>query len=142
LGAGIEVSERPIPRTLLPRLNATTLTAMTLLWAAVLSWGVTATGPGATATGAYSGSSSSSSARQEVGSSYEGKTVSAIELPRVPERDREHLLELLPQKVGSPLDRDQVRTSIRALYGTGRFADIQAEVTPSASGVVLAFVTS
>ena len=126
----------------MPRPNPTTLTAMTLLWAAVLSWGVTAAGPRATATGAYSGSSSSSSARQEVGSRYEGKTVSAIELPRVPERDREHLLELLPQKVGSPLDRDQVRTSIRALYGTGRFADIQAEVTPSDSGVVLAFVTS
>src|ERR1700757_2173579 len=117
---------------------------MTVLWAAVLSWGGTAGGPGATARGAYSSSTSSSSsaARQEVGSSYDGKTVSAIELPRVLERDREHLLELLPQKVGSPLDRDQVRTSIRVLYGTGRFADIQAEVTPSDSGVILAFVTS
>jgi outer membrane protein insertion porin family len=80
--------------------------------------------------------------RQEGGSGYEGKMVLAIELPRVPERDREHLLELLPQKMGSPLDRDQVRTSIRALYGTGLFADIQAEVTPSGSGVVLAFVTT
>jgi len=124
----------------LPKLYATFLTALTLLWAAVLSWGVTAVGPGAIPDD-YSGSSSSSM-RQEAGSGYEGKTVVAIELPGVPERDREHLLELLPQKVGSPLDRGQVRASIRALYGTGRFADIQAEVTPSGSGVVLAFVTS
>ena len=66
----------------------------------------------------------------------------AIDLPGVAERDRDHLLELLPQNVGSPLNRDQVSASIRALYGTGRFADIQAEVTPSGNGVVLAFVTT
>jgi len=113
---------------------------MTFLWAAVLSWGVTAVGAGAISTDAHTGVHSST--RQETGFGYEGKTVLAIELPRVPERDREHLLELLPQKVGSQLDRDPVRASIRVLYGTGRFADIQAEVTLSGSGVVLAFVTS
>jgi outer membrane protein insertion porin family len=75
------------------------------------------------------------------GTSYEGKTVVAIDLPGVAERDRDHLLGLLPQEVGSPLNPDQVSASLRALYGTGRFADIQAEVTPSGSGVVLAFVT-
>ena len=66
----------------------------------------------------------------------------AIDLPGVAERDRDHLLDLLPQKVGSPLNREQVSASIRAFYGTGRFADIQAEVTSSGSGVVLAFVTT
>ena len=66
----------------------------------------------------------------------------AIDLPGVAERDRDHLLDLLPQKVGSPLKREQVSASIRAFYGTGRFADIQAEVTASGSGVVLAFVTT
>jgi outer membrane protein assembly complex protein YaeT len=49
---------------------------------------------------------------------------------------------LLPQKVGEPLDRGRIRDSIRALYATGRFADIQAEVTPSGQGVRLAFTTS
>ncbi len=68
--------------------------------------------------------------------------VVAIDLPGVAERDRDHLLELLPQTVGSLLNREQVSASIRALYGTGRFADIQAEVTPSGSGVVLTFVTT
>jgi outer membrane protein assembly complex protein YaeT len=77
-----------------------------------------------------------------VGSGYEGKVVQAVDLPGIAERDREHLLQLLPQKIGAPLERDQVRGSIRALYATGRFADIQAEVAPSGNGVLLTFVTS
>lgn len=74
-------------------------------------------------------------------SAYEGKLVQSIQLPAAPERDRAHLLQLVPQKVGQPLSRNQVRESIRVLYATGRFADIQAEVTPSAGGVKLSFVT-
>jgi outer membrane protein insertion porin family len=78
----------------------------------------------------------------QVGSQYEGKPIAAIELPGVADHDQDHLLDLLPLKQGAPLGRDQVRASIRALYSTGRFADIQAEVTPSGNGVVLSFVTS
>src|ERR1700733_12593728 len=73
-------------------------------------------------------------------SSYAGRTVQTIELPGVP--DSAHLLQMLPQKPGQPLDRDQVRESIRVLFATGRFADIQAEVTPSGGGVSLTFTTS
>jgi len=75
-------------------------------------------------------------------SRYEGKIVQTIEIPGVAEADREHMLQLLPQKTGEPLDRDRVRDSIRALYATGRFADIQAEAAPSGEGVTLAFTTS
>jgi outer membrane protein assembly factor BamA len=71
---------------------------------------------------------------------YAGKIVQSIELPSVP--DAEHLLQLLPQKSGEPLDRDQVRESIRVLFATGRFADIQAEVNPAGAGVRLIFTTS
>ena len=73
-------------------------------------------------------------------SAYAGRTVKSIELPGVPDRD--HLLQMLPQKPGQPLDRDQVRESIRVLFSTGRFADIQAEVTPSGAEVMLTFTTS
>lgn len=73
---------------------------------------------------------------------YEGKIVRSIEIQGVREGDREHMLELLPQKTGEPLDRVHVSDSIRALYGTGRFADIQAEVAPSGDGVLLTFNTS
>ena len=71
---------------------------------------------------------------------YAGRTVQSIELPGVPDRD--HLLEMIPQKTGQPLDRDQVRDSIRILFATGRFADIQAEVTPSGQDVRLTFTSS
>jgi outer membrane protein assembly complex protein YaeT len=73
-------------------------------------------------------------------SMYAGRTVKAVELPSV--RDATRLLQLLPQKSGEPLDRDQVRESIRILFATGRFADIQAEVTPSGDAVLLTFTTS
>jgi outer membrane protein insertion porin family len=73
-------------------------------------------------------------------STYAGRTVQSIELPGVPDRD--HLLQMLPQKSGEPLDRDRVRESIRVLFATGRFADIQAEVTPSGRAVLLTFTTS
>jgi outer membrane protein assembly complex protein YaeT len=73
-------------------------------------------------------------------SAYAGRTVQSIELPGAPDHD--HLLQMLPQKPGQPLDRDQVRDSIRVLFSTGRFADIQAEVTPSGPDVLLTFTTS
>jgi outer membrane protein assembly complex protein YaeT len=71
---------------------------------------------------------------------YAGRSVQSIEIPGVPDRD--HLLEMIPQKVGQALDRDQVRESIRILFATGRFADIQAEVTPLGPDVRLTFTTS
>ncbi|MGB7608763.1 MAG: POTRA domain-containing protein, partial [Candidatus Sulfotelmatobacter sp.] len=71
---------------------------------------------------------------------YAGRIVESVELPGVP--DSGHLLQILPQKTGQPLDRDQIRESIRVLFATGLFADIQAEVTPSGAGVVLTFATS
>lgn len=73
---------------------------------------------------------------------YEGRIVQSVQLPRAPDRDRQHLLQLLPQKAGEALDRDKVRESIRALFATGRFADIQAEIEPSGNEVVLNFATS
>jgi outer membrane protein assembly complex protein YaeT len=66
--------------------------------------------------------------------------VRTVDLPGV--SDADHLLDMLPQKSGQPLDRDQIRESIRILFATGRFADIQAEVTPSGPDVLLSFVTS
>ncbi len=73
-------------------------------------------------------------------SAYAGKIIQAIELPGVRAGDR--LLEILPLKAGQPLDRDQLREGIRLLFSTGRFADVQAEATPSGPGVRLTFTTS
>ncbi len=71
---------------------------------------------------------------------YAGRTVRSIELPGI--SDSANLLQMIPQKSGRPLDRDQIRESIRALYATRRFADIQAEVIPSGAEVRLTFATS
>jgi outer membrane protein assembly complex protein YaeT len=75
-------------------------------------------------------------------SPYEGKIVQTIQITGVAESDREHIVQLLAQKAGEPLNRGRIRDSIRTLYATGRFSDIQAEVAPSGNGVTLTFVTS
>jgi outer membrane protein insertion porin family len=122
------------------RPRATSVTAILLLWSALsLLAARAATGSGQAA-GASGPSSQSEPSPQS--SSYEGKVVRTIELPAVGDNDRAHLLDLLPQKTGEPLHRSQVAACIRVLYGTGRFADIQAEVIPSGDDVVLTFTTS
>ena len=78
---------------------------------------------------------------QEPGAEYEGLTVLSIRLPGLSESDSDHLLRMVAQKQGEPLSRDRVRDSIRTLYATGRFADIQAEAVPSGDGVILTFAT-
>ena len=68
--------------------------------------------------------------------SYEGLIVQKIDFPDLPSANTNRLLELIPQKVGSPLEREEVRESIQALYATGRFADIQAEAERTPDGRV------
>ena len=125
----------------MPRQCATLLTATILLWSALLSPVTYGMANEADRAGAKVVPQTRQQS-QAVGSEYEGKVVEAIELPGVLDRDRGELLQLIPQKAGTPLDRDQVRESIRTLYATGRFADIQAEATPHGAGVVLTFTTS
>jgi outer membrane protein insertion porin family len=74
----------------------------------------------------------------EVGemASYEGLIVQKIDFPDLPLANAKHLLELIAQKSGSPLSREEVRQSIQTLYATGRFADIQAEAERTGSGQV------
>ncbi len=72
--------------------------------------------------------------------SYEGLIVQDITFPDLPSANTKRLLELIPQKIGSPLDRKNVRESIQVLHSTGRFADIQAEAERTPDGRVgLAF---
>jgi outer membrane protein insertion porin family len=132
---------------------ATLRTAMLLLWVTVVA-SENASGSAAQAlSSARPANISPAKAESAVGqepqlqpttgiSGYVGKLVQSLEVQGVGERDRDHMLQLLPQKVGEPLDRGKVSDSIRALYATGRFADIQAEVAPSGDGVALRFTTS
>ncbi len=78
-------------------------------------------------------------------SSYLGLQVRAIEFRGVSADPSvsKHLRELVAQPVNQPLDRQKVGASVRALYSTGRFADVQveAERTPQ-NGVALVFVAT
>ena len=75
-------------------------------------------------------------------SPYLGLTVQEIRLPGIAEREKQHLRELLPQKIGQPLSRDEVRDSIKTFFDTGLFADIQVEAEKTEQGsVILTFTT-
>jgi len=144
----------------LPRRYATFLTATIFIWSVVLcSRAEAGGGPLMYKDGRKSGAQWTVSGAETIASpadeekvqqvpppgaisGYEGKTVRSIVIPGVEGIDREHLLRLLPQKVGEPLDRDRVRDSLRSLYASGRFADIQADAVPSGDGVTLTFVNS
>jgi len=143
----------------LPRRCATFLTAMILLWSAVLPSRTAAQAEQNPATSSQSSPSqaapshdtppqdAATPAPQQVPalgaiSAYEGKLVQSIQISGVLPSDRDNLLQLLPQKTGEPLDRGRVRDSLRALYATGRFADLQADVVPSGDGVTLTFANS
>ncbi len=74
---------------------------------------------------------------------YDGTKVEAILLPDIGNpKEEARVRDLLAQHVGEPLDREKVRDSIKALYATGRFADVRVEAERNGSeGVSLTFAT-
>jgi len=75
---------------------------------------------------------------------YQGLTTAEIRLVGITsEVDRKRVLELIPQKVGEPVDRELIRESIHKLHDTGRFADVRVEAERGQQGsVVLTFFTA
>jgi outer membrane protein insertion porin family len=74
---------------------------------------------------------------QSASVNYEGLIVSEVTFPEVIQPGELKLfLEIVPQKVGQPLDRRKIRDSIQTLNATGRFADIRAEADPTPDGKV------
>lgn len=74
---------------------------------------------------------------------YQGALIREIQFRGFEGDDQNKLIQKLPLKAGEPLDRPKLRASMQTLYGTGRFADIQAEVEPAGSnGVALVFVVT
>lgn len=60
---------------------------------------------------------------------YRGLKVAHIQLAGISDNERvlQNLRELIVQQPDRPLDPEQIRRSLRALYATGRFAEIQVE---------------
>ena len=83
------------------------------------------------------------SALRGQGQKYEGMLVRNIQF--VPEKqplDASELHDLLPLKMGQPLEMGEVRASIEKLFATGTYADIQVEAQPYRDGVAIVFHTT
>ena len=63
----------------------------------------------------------------------------AVEPP--PGRSPAAYQALVRQKLGQPLEPEAIRASLRALYATGAFADVEALTYPTPSGLRLEFAT-
>jgi outer membrane protein insertion porin family len=69
--------------------------------------------------------------------------VGKITFPGIGDSDQDILRAILPLHEGDPLDRVRLQDSMRALFATGRFADLRAECDASADGkAALSFVSS
>ncbi|MBV9572668.1 MAG: BamA/TamA family outer membrane protein [Acidobacteriales bacterium] len=75
--------------------------------------------------------------------SYVGLAVAEIRFPNVvTEKDQAWLRQVISQRIGEGLRRDLVSESIKRLYATGRFADIQVEVDYlDSTHLILSFIT-
>jgi outer membrane protein assembly complex protein YaeT len=74
---------------------------------------------------------------------YEGEMVRSIDFRGMTGSKPEMLRKLLAQQTGEPLDRDKLRSSLEALYATGRFASLQVEAEKAPpSGISLLFVAT
>ena len=67
---------------------------------------------------------------------YEGMTVSAINFRGATGQNAQNMLSMLAQHVGEPLNRDNLRSSIKTLYATGRFATLNVEAEPAGADKV------
>src|SRR5438270_2165740 len=60
---------------------------------------------------------------------YQGLVVHDITFEGIEQNDDARLRKLIPQKVNQPLDPAKIRSSVLALYTTGRFADLQVSAS-------------
>ncbi len=75
---------------------------------------------------------------------YEGARVASVQLRGVEEDSRVYgqLRDLVGVQNGQMLDRQKLRRTIRALYATGRFSNIQVEVARAGDNVELIFTVA
>ena len=73
---------------------------------------------------------------------YEGRVISGVRFePLLQPLAPADLHRLVPFQPGAPLHLDEIRESIKRLYKTGEYQDIEVGWEPSAEGVVLVFRT-
>jgi outer membrane protein assembly complex protein YaeT len=73
-------------------------------------------------------------------SRYEGKVVRQIDFKGIAGTNPGMLRGLISVRENEPLERDQLRQSVKTLYATGRFATLEVEADPAPGGVALTYV--
>ncbi len=116
---------------------------MLVLWAIVPAWGQLAPNPSAisnpeTATTKHAAVISLSASDFASANALIGQRVNDIQFQGIEfsKRVLPRMQGLIVQRPGEPLDRKKVRASIEALYGTGKFANLQAEAQQAPQGEV------
>jgi outer membrane protein insertion porin family len=72
--------------------------------------------------------------------SYEGQTVSSVELAGQPDLDSRKLRSLILQPAYAPYSQQKIEATIANLKQRGGFQDVKLDVTPEASGLRVLFV--
>src|SRR5438552_3396228 len=72
--------------------------------------------------------------------SYEGQTVSSVELAGHPDLKVDEYARLITQRAGEDFSADKIDQSIIALQRTGQFQDIQVDLRPELEGVRVMFI--
>jgi len=73
-------------------------------------------------------------------SSYEGQTVSTIEVAGRPDVDETEFSSLIAQKAGQPFEREKVDQTAAAIRATGKSKEVRIQVDPEAKGVRVLFI--
>jgi outer membrane protein insertion porin family len=108
----------------------------TVLTTGFVARGLILSSGGDAAIGQATGGQENPAALDSLGS-YQNLKIKEISFLNIPKAaDQNSLLQLLPLKTGEPLDREHIRQSIRILFATKRFADIQIEAERDATGEV------
>src|ERR1700733_8202832 len=83
---------------------------------------------------------SPSQTASQILSSYEGQTVSSIDLAGRPDLDASQYKSFFLQQQGQPFSKEKVDQTAAALKAAGKFTDVRIGVQPEASGVRVEFI--
>jgi len=77
---------------------------------------------------------------EQILDSYQGQTVTAVDIAGRPDLKVPAFLQVITQKTGQAFDREKVNASVAALKAAGHFQNVRVDVEPAANGVHVYFV--
>src|SRR6185295_9775462 len=72
--------------------------------------------------------------------SYEGQTVSSVELAGQPDLNVDEWMPLVAQRSGEDFSIPKIDRTVAALQRTGKFKDVQLDLRPEQDGVRVVFI--